>query len=448
MNREIPAAASFAVLLFCGFFSGAAAATAQTTRDTGVPVVTLPEARRRALLADPVAVAARGRAETAVWERRAARSDLITPGVAVGTNFTRCTDRCFNFATGGQSRNATSATLQANYTLLGAGKVGELKRAGAALESAEAGETAARFVVALATDAAYYAALANRELSRVATDRLKRAQEQFGVARVRVRAGEAIATDSLQLLLEVNRARLVVLRNDSALAVSQLRLGRQIGLAGPAEPAPVDSTLAPDLPLTQEQAIAALRATGPEITAARAVERQAEAMVGVQRERYLPEISVGAVTGAYDSQFFPDGLKRGQLVVTASLPVWNSGHRELALARARADRNTARALREDTDRSSAEVMTGAWQGYHTARANIEFATTGVAAATENYRVQRTRYREGATTILDLLEAQFALSEAEATLVQSRYATRLALARIEALLGRRLFGPQDTNPDNR
>jgi outer membrane protein TolC len=66
------------------------------------------------------------------------------------------------------------------------------------------------------------------------------------------------------------------------------------------------------------------------------------------------------------------------------------------------------------------------------------ATTGVAVATENYRVQRARYREGATTILDLMEAQVALSEAEAELVQSRYAARLALARLEALLGRRLF----------
>jgi outer membrane protein TolC len=53
-------------------------------------------------------------------------------------------------------------------------------------------------------------------------------------------------------------------------------------------------------------------------------------------------------------------------------------------------------------------------------------------------VQRARYREGATTILDLLEAQVALSEAEVALIQARYATRLALAQIEALLGRRIF----------
>ena len=62
----------------------------------------------------------------------------------------------------------------------------------------------------------------------------------------------------------------------------------------------------------------------------------------------------------------------------------------------------------------------------------------LAAATEAYRVQRARYREGATTILDLLEAQVALSEAEAALVQARYSTHLALAQIEALLGRRVF----------
>lgn len=72
--------------------------------------------------------------------------------------------------------------------------------------------------------------LAERELARVAEDRLRRAEEQFGLARVRVIAGEAIATDSLQLLLEVNRARVAKLRSDSALAVARLRLGRQIDL--------------------------------------------------------------------------------------------------------------------------------------------------------------------------------------------------------------------------
>ena len=66
------------------------------------------------------------------------------------------------------------------------------------------------------------------------------------------------------------------------------------------------------------------------------------------------------------------------------------------------------------------------------------ANTAVIVANENYRIEDVRYREGATTILDMRAAQISVGEAEAALVQSRYSTRLALARIEALLGRRLI----------
>jgi outer membrane protein TolC len=46
---------------------------------------------------------------------------------------------------------------------------------------------------------------------------------------------------------------------------------------------------------------------------------------------------------------------------------------------------------------------------------------------------------GATTILDLLSAQVSMVEAEAALVQALQAERLALAGLEALLGRRIYG---------
>ncbi len=408
------------------------------TANGAVPVVTLAEARRRAASVDPGAVAARGQIETALWERRAAFTDLVAPTLTGESNYTRFSDPFFNFGTGAISSSATSATLNASYTVIGAGKFGELRRARASVQSAEATETATEFRVALATDAAYYAVLADRELSRVAADRLRRAEEQLGVARVRVLAGEAIATDSLQLLLEVNRARLAVLRADSGLVASRLRLGRRIGLDGPVEAAPIAPVAPPALPLTQEEAIAEMRRRGPEIEAARAAERSAAAALSAEREAYLPEIRVGGTTGAYDSQLFPSALRRSQMMVTVSLPIWNSGQRELSIARARAERDVARAARADRERGTSEQMTEAFHGYETSRAAIDLALVGVAVATENYRVQRARYAEGATTILDLLEAQVALSEADAALVQARYATRLAQAQIEALLGRRIF----------
>ncbi|MGH7718870.1 MAG: TolC family protein [Gemmatimonadaceae bacterium] len=411
------------------------------------PLVTLDEARRRAGSVDPDAVAARSQVDAAGWERRAAWADLFTPTLTAGVNYTHFSDPFFNFGTGAISPNATSATLDARYTVLGVGKFGNLRSARASLASAEASETATRFRTALATDQVYFAVLANTELARVATERLRRAEEQFGVARVRVLAGEAIASDSLQLLLEVSRARIAMLSSDSALTTSRLSLGRQVGLSGPAEAAPIDSAILPPLPMTLDEAAAEMRARGPEVEAARAAERGADAVVLAMRERYLPEITLGATTGAYDSELFPSALERTQFSVAVSLPIWNGGQRELAVSRARAERNVARATRQERERAAAEEIAQAYHGYLTSRAGIELAGVGVAASAENYRVQRARYREGATTILDLLEAQVALSEAESDLVQARYATRLALAQLEALLGRRIFETSSTDSND-
>jgi outer membrane protein TolC len=100
------------------------------------------------------------------------------------------------------------------------------------------------------------------------------------------------------------------LRSDSAWTVAQLRLGNLIGLSGPADAAPVDSALPPPLPFTQEEAVAELRTSGPELVAVRASERRAEALLSSEKEAYLPNISVGATAGAYDAEFWPAAFKR------------------------------------------------------------------------------------------------------------------------------------------
>ena len=101
-------------------------------------------------------------------------------------------------------------------------------------------------------------------------------------------------------------------------------------------------------------------------------------------------------------------------------------------------RDVARAIRADVDRSVGRDVTAAYDGFTTARASTDLAGEQVRVARENFRVQQTRYRTGATAILDLLKAQSDFDDAEAALVQARYATRLALAGLETILGRRLY----------
>jgi outer membrane protein TolC len=332
-----------------------------------------------------------------------------------------------------------TARAEAFYEVFAGGrKFADLSRARAELDAAEAAETQERFDSELRTESDYYQVLADQELSRVARERVRRATEQLSVARARVVSGAAVSTDSLQVLLELNQARVAELRQNTALRVSRLQLGRRVGLQGPVDAVPLAETRVGAPPLSLAEAIAEASRTGPRTIEARAREDAAEALVRGQRGSYLPSLTLGATTATYDTRFFPDATSRTAFVFSASLPIWNGAQREVLISQARVQREIARVTRLDAERAVARDVTELYEGYTTARATTELAEEAILVARENYRVQDTRYRAGATTILDLLEAQSRLTEAEAELVQSRYATRLALARFEAQLGRRIF----------
>jgi outer membrane protein TolC len=99
-------------------------------------------------------------------------------------------------------------------------------------------------------------------------------------------------------------------------------------------------------------------------------------------------------------------------------------------------------VRDSAERSVRRDVVAAYDGFMTARATADLAGEQVRLANVNFRVQQSRYRAGATTILDLLKAQADLDDAAATLVQARYATRLVLAALETILGRRLLPDQE------
>jgi outer membrane protein TolC len=401
-------------------------------------VVTLRDALRAAARLDPAYVGAVGALDNAEWGRRAAWSTLVLPAISLAGDYTWSSTPFFNIGTGQLTTRSASARVDARFDVFTGGqKVALLRRAQAEVEAANAGTLEARFAVALATEGDYYAVLADEELARVAAERVRRAGEQYGVARARVLSGAAVQTDSLQLLLEVKRARVALLRQNAALRVSRLQLGRRVGLSGPARAAPLDTAPARELPFTLEEAVRRALARGPAYRVARANERAAGAALTARRGAYLPHATLGASISSYDDHFFPRATSRNLLTLTVSLPVWDGAQREIALSQARVSRDVARAVREDMERAAWRDVAEAYDAYATSREAAVLAAEAVTVARENYRVQERRYRSGATTILDLLDAQVALTEAEAGLVQARFGTRLALAGLEATLGERL-----------
>ena len=422
-----------------------AAGTAQPSAllEDSLPIVTLADALRRATGLDPNYVAAIGQVDNAAWARRSAFTVFLVPAVSVETDATKNLPAFFNFGTLRPETYSVQAQVTLRYDLFTGGqKVAELSRSAAALDGAHAGELQARFAAALLTEQNYYAVLAGEELVRVARERVQRAEQQLAVGRARVVSGAAVQTDSLQLRLELSQAREELLRQEYALRVSRLTLGSRVGAGGPVEAAPLDSVLPTGLPLTLDAAVEEAALRGPDYRRARATERAAAASYRWRLGSYLPHATLTGTGIAFDNGFYPTSRKFTQLTLAVSFPVWDNFQRENALSQARVNRDVARATRETLERSVRRDVTAAYDGFTTARSVADISAGDVAVARENFRVQQSRYRAGATTILDLLEAQLRLVDAEAALVQARYATRLTLAGLEAILGRRLFAEQE------
>ena len=417
----------------------AADPTPRAIQEDSIPQFTLAEALEAAARLDPNYVAALGQIDNAKWVRRSAYAVFILPSVSVSTSLTKASEEFFNLGTGGRTNQLVDGRIEASYDLFrGGAKIYELIRARAEVESSMASEVQARFGAAFVTESNFYDVLAERELARVAADRLRRAEEQLAVARARVVSGAAVRTDSLQLLLEVTRASVDVLRQQASLKVARVQLGRRVGVPGPVDALLLQPIVSEELPISEDSAVAEALANGPDLRRAVADEKAASAMLKATQGAYLPQISLFGSIQAFDESFLPLATSRTVWGLRVSLPVWNNGQREIAVTRARTSRDIARAVRSDTERAVRRDAIEAYEVYTTARASAELARQAVAVAQENLDVQETRYRAGATTILDLLTAQVSLSEAEAALVQSVYATRLALAGLEAILGRRLF----------
>jgi outer membrane protein TolC len=220
--------------------------------------------------------------------------------------------------------------------------------------------------------------------------------------------------------------------------VARAELGRRVGRSVAVDAAGADTLPAPALPISLADAVQIALEQSPEIRTAEAQARASAAIVRARKSYYLPWVTLTGTAAAYDDKFWPTATDRSSGTITISLPIWNNGLREIALTQAKVNHDVDLAVRDDLQRGALADVTRSFAAYETAAEAAIFAAEAVIVARENYRVQETRYRAGAVDIIEFLNGQVDLADAEAGLVQARYATKLALAGLEVILGRRLF----------
>jgi outer membrane protein len=403
--------------------------------------VTLEEAIQRALTVQPAIVQAEGDMRNAAASRRAAFGSYL-PTVTTRYSASRSSSVRVDLATGLplSSGISQSAGLSASIDIFnGFRREALFKSAGARQNAVAAGYVSQQFAITRDTKATFYTALANAELVRVSEAQVRRAQQQHSVAVEKLRAGSATRSDSLRTRVELGNAQLALLQAQAALATAEANLGRAIGADGPVRPQ-ADSGLAVQ-PVTVDTAALRIETQrrSPLVEQTEAEASAARAGTWVNRAQYWPTLNLSFNDNRSGGKAFSPFETTGNTTWSLSLnwTLFNGFTRETNQVSASVVRDVAEARAADARRQVDASLTQQLAAMEAARIRIDVTRSSLVAAEEDLRVQQQRYQVGASTILELLNSQLALSQAEVQAIQARFDYLVAKAEVEALIGRAL-----------
>lgn len=319
------------------------------------------------------------------------------------------------------------------------GEVGA--RIGQAEAMARAEELAsdhAREQTAFDTVQAYVDLAKAREMVELMRRSRSTTSEHLGMA-------ESFASQGLVVEAEVLRARLALAEMDEQLA--QAENGAELARAALAFEMGVDQGRAleiapppPAPPVAGEVGAWLVRALEErrDLGAARLRLEAGRLEEEVARAGFKPELAVVGRYDWYDDSFLGSSGDSGSLMAVARINLYRGGSDRAQLEAARARTTSAqREIARFEDGIELGVRQ-AWQELTTARARRATARAALDAAREGLRVRELRFRQGLDTMIDLLDAQTALREAESRELVARYDVAMTAWRLQFASGASLI----------
>lgn len=180
----------------------------------------------------------------------------------------------------------------------------------------------------------------------------------------------------------------------------------------------------------------------PEVQAALAATRQADNDVLAARAGYFPSLSLDYFYGIDAPQFAVNGMVGGQkfsnlgssIVGSLNLPVWNWGTTQSRVKQANLRRDQAKRELSLAQRTLLAEMRSLYAEANTSLAELEGLHRSTELATESLRLTTLRYKNGESTVLEVVDAQNAFSQANNAYQDGAVRYRVALAKLQTLTG--------------
>jgi outer membrane protein len=399
-------------------------------------VLTLEEAVATAKARQPTNRLARANVEGADARADLARAPLL-PQLNADASYRRGTT---NVAPGAASTwdlgNTWGYSAVLSQTLFDWGQVGRWRAARSSAEAERATEQSSALGVVLDVRTAFFTARAGRDLVRVAKETLDNQDAHLRQVQGFVEVGTRPAIDLAQARADRASAQLQLINAENAFENAKAQLNLAMGVEGPTDYDVADDTLATvpgeDGPL--EPLVAEAVRARPDLAALGAARRAQESAVSAAKGGYLP--AVGVQTGVNEV-----GPQLGSMTwnwnATATLS-WNL----FAGGATRAEVREGRANLEGIDAQADALRQSVRAQVDQARLAVRAAIAGIAAseealvnARERLRLAEGRYQAGAGSIIELGDAQVALTTAAAQRVRAAYDLSTARAQLVHALGR-------------
>jgi outer membrane protein TolC len=416
--------------------------------------LTLEDALSKAVEASHRLAEARAR-EAAAQAGILVRESAERPTVTASAGFTR-TNHVDEFGIPGPAGITTviypdvpsnyQSRLELRWPIYTGGRTDALERAARAeAEAAGAEVQAAQADLRLEVTRAYWAVVTARASVAVLEEGVARSQAHVNDVNQRYMAGLIPPNELSSATAQEARSRMLAIEARSQRDVAMADLARLIGVRPdqPIDPTADLARTAPgagDRPLDVMPLVESARAARQERRALQQRVTVAEAQRDAAAAGRLPTIQVlGGVDYARPNpKIFPriDKFQESwDAGVGVTWPLWDGGRTVADVAQATAATQAAtQRLAEFDSQLGVEVRQRALE-LESAIAAVAAAGSGVTAAADARRVVEERYRAGVIAEIEVLDAEYALLQAQLDLTRAQASVRLAEARLARALGR-------------
>lgn len=310
-----------------------------------------------------------------------------------------------------------------------------IRAADATLRSSQASVEAARSDLRRAVTDAYLAVLRAKAQVQVAQqsesdeeDRMKNVQEQKN-------AGTLAQVDVLRQEAELSQSKADLITAQNALEISKESLNNTIARPIETQLDVQETDGLPEIPQSPDAEVKQALDRRPELQSIRETRVALHAITKATATGLLPTLQVAInytrnlTTGGFGSQ--PE-----QTVGTLSLsfPIWDSGVTHAKIGQARQDEVQAEIQQNQLELSISLEVRQAVTNLQNAKQRYDVAQSQVTYAEETYRLARIKLAAGQGILLEVTDAETALSQARNGLVNARYDYLTAYADLQRAIG--------------